>query len=274
MKKLSVKDITNNIKLRLPNTNKGNFGHACLIVGSKLMMGSAIICAKACMRSGVGKLTVNIQAQEVNILPIALPEAIISIRENKEVNYNLYAAIGLGCGIGVNTESVEIVNNIIANCKKPIVLDADALNIISNNKSLLNKLPKGTIITPHQKEFDLLFGKHINDQERIISAEMMAKKYKIVIVLKGHNTIITYNGNTLQNTTGNAGLAKAGSGDALTGMITAFLAQGYTSYDATKIAVYLHGFAADICLQKQSMESMLITDVIKCIGKAFKKIRK
>jgi hydroxyethylthiazole kinase-like uncharacterized protein yjeF len=274
MKKLTAKDITTVIKPRLPNTNKGNFGHACLIVGSRLMIGSAIISAKACMRSGVGKLTVHLPKNEAIALPITIPEAIISIRENKEINFELYTAIGIGCGLGVTAESTEILLHLLTNYKKPIVLDADALHIISKNKEMLNMLPKNTILTPHPKEFDLLFGKQKSSEERNNTAIAKSKIYKIIIVVKGNETMITSNGKAVKNSTGNAGLAKAGSGDALTGMITAFLAQGYVPFDAAKIAVYLHGLASDICLQKQSMESMLITDVIRSIGKAFKKLNR
>jgi hydroxyethylthiazole kinase-like uncharacterized protein yjeF len=152
----------------------------------------------------------------------------------------------------------------------PLVLDADALNMIAADKKLFKKIPERIIITPHPKEFDRIFGTHKTTQERINTAIKQAEKYNIVIVLKGHKTLITYEGGTFFNPTGNAGLAKGGSGDALTGIITAFLAQGYEPFTAAKIGVYLHGLAADIALKEQSMESMLITDVIECLGTAFK----
>ncbi len=150
-----------------------------------------------------------------------------------------------------------------------MVLDADALNIISTDKKLFKLIPAQTILTPHLKEFDRLFGIHSSMIERIKTATLISKKSKIIIVLKGYRTVITYNGVVFENSTGNAGLAKAGSGDALTGIITAMLAQGYSPINSAKASVYLHGLAADICLQNQTMESMIITDVINCLGKAF-----
>jgi hydroxyethylthiazole kinase-like uncharacterized protein yjeF len=266
LKKLTKNSIKGILKLRVPSCNKGDYGHAYIIAGNSNTMGAAVIVATACMRCGVGKLTVNIPQNEATILPIALPEAMICIREKDCNNFNLFSASGIGCGIGVSKESLQILTYLLAEFNKPIVLDADALNLIGENKLLLNKIPSTTIITPHPKEFDRLFGIHKTTETRIVTAIAKAKKYNIIIVLKGHQTLITHNGISF--------LAKAGSGDALTGMITAFLAQGYKPFDAAKIAVYIHGLAADICLKKQSKESMLITDVIKCIGNAFKIIMK
>jgi hydroxyethylthiazole kinase-like uncharacterized protein yjeF len=274
LKKLTKNIIKAIIKPRAANTNKGNHGHAYIIAGNTSTMGAAVISAKACMRTGVGKLTVSVPFDEALVLPIALPEAMICIREKDCNNFDLFSAAGIGCGIGLSKESLQILSYLMAEFKKPIVLDADALNIIGENKSLLNKIPKDTIITPHPKEFDRLFGIHKTTEARILTAITKATQYSIIIILKGHETLITCNGISFVNTTGNAGLAKAGSGDALTGIITAFLAQGYTAFDAARIAVYMHGLAADITLQNQSMESMLITDVIENLGKVFKVILK
>jgi NAD(P)H-hydrate epimerase len=151
-------------------------------------------------------------------------------------------------------------------------LDADALNIVAAHKKLLAKIPAGTVLTAHPKEFDRLFGNHATLEERVATAIKKSVEYNVVLVLKGHETVVTFNGECFINTTGNAGLAKAGSGDALTGIITAFLAQGYNPFDAAKLGVFVHGFAADFTLHQQSMESMLITDVIECLGTAFKQI--
>ncbi len=272
MRKLTKHNLQNILKPREASSHKGNFGHALLIVGNSGKMGAAVIAAKACMRAGVGKLTVSVPQDEADILPIALPEAMICIREKDCDNFNLFSAAGIGCGIGTSKDSLQTLIYLLEQLKKPIVLDADALNMIAENKSLISKLPKESIITPHPKEFDRLFGTHNNHLERILTAIKKATELNIIIVLKDHKTLITFDGKSFLNTTGNVGLAKAGSGDALTGIITAFLAQGYQPFDAAKLAVYIHGLAADICLKKQSMESMLITDVIKYLGKAFKKL--
>jgi hydroxyethylthiazole kinase-like uncharacterized protein yjeF len=272
MKKLTKHIVRDIIKPRDASSHKGNFGHALLIVGNSGKMGAAVIAAKACMRAGVGKLTVSVPQDEANILPIALPEAMICIREKDCDNFGLFNAAGIGCGIGISKDSFQTLIYLMDQFKKPILLDADALNFIAENKSLLKKIPLGTIITPHPKEFDRLFGVHKTTEERVLVAIEKAKQHKIIIVLKGNETLMTNDGIAFVNTTGNAGLAKAGSGDALTGIITAFLAQGYKPFDAAKLGVYIHGLAADICLKKQSMESMLITDVIECFGEAFKKV--
>ncbi|MEO6903006.1 MAG: NAD(P)H-hydrate dehydratase [Bacteroidia bacterium] len=272
MEKLNDNTINALIKPRAASSNKGNHGHALIVAGSKGKMGACVIAAKACLRSGVGLLTVNVPNNERLILQTAIPEAMLIMREDDIKNLNAYSSIGIGPGIGLTEKQKKIIRIILNKVTIPLLLDADALNIIAANKNLLKKIPENTVITPHPIEFDRLFGTHHSHVERIKMAVELSKKYNIVIVLKGAKTLITYKGEAVINTTGNAGLAKAGSGDALTGVITAFLAQGYNSYNAAKLGVYLHGLSADIALEKQSMESMLITDVIECIGKAFKHI--
>ena len=271
MKALSKSYIKSILKPREASSHKGSHGHALLIAGSKGFMGSSVIASRACLRSGAGLLTVNIPEEERFILQTAIPEAMLVMRENTMSDLNNFSAIGIGPGLGTGKESEEILVSILNDFNKRILLDADALNCISSNKSLLEKIPKETIITPHPKEFDRLFGTHKDNNERMNTAIQKSKELKITIVLKGHHTLITYNGDTFYNTTGNAGLAKGGSGDALTGIILSFLAQGYDPFGAAKLGVYLHGFAADLTLKNQSMESMLITDVIESLGKALKK---
>jgi hydroxyethylthiazole kinase-like uncharacterized protein yjeF len=271
MKALSKSYIKSILKPREASSHKGIHGHALLIAGSKGFMGSSVIASRACLRSGAGLLTVNIPEEERYILQTAIPEAMLLMRENTISDLNNFSAIGIGPGLGTGKESEEILVSVLNDFNKRILLDADALNCISSNKSLLEKIPKETIITPHPKEFDRLFGTHKDNNERMNTAIQKSKELKITIVLKGHHTLITYNGDTFYNTTGNAGLAKGGSGDALTGIILSFLAQGYDPFGAAKLGVYLHGFAADLTLKNQSMESMLITDVIESLGKALKK---
>ena len=269
---LTKKYVQSLIKLRQSNSNKSNYGHALIVAGNTGKMGSAVIASRACLRSGVGLLTVKIPQEERFILQTSIPEAMLIFREDAKTDYNFFAAIGIGPGIGVNLISKQELSEILVNSKKPLLLDADALNIISQNIDLIEKIPKKTIITPHSKEFDRLFGFHKNTHERIETAILKAKELDIIIVLKGPKTFVTNGIDGFFNTSGNAGLAKAGSGDALSGMITSFLAQNYEAYIAAKMSVYIHGLAADIALEKQSMESLLISDVIECIGKAFKHI--
>jgi hydroxyethylthiazole kinase-like uncharacterized protein yjeF len=257
------------LKQRDPFANKGDYGHSLLIAGGIGKMGAAVIAARACLRSGTGLLTVCVPRSERAILQSAIPEAMLGFREDI-TDFTSISAIGVGPGIGVGKDSKKILRSLLKHFKGPVLLDADALNVLAANSKLFKKVPKGTVITPHPKEFDKLFGPHATDEERRNAAIDLANKLELVIVLKGHQTLVTTAGCSFLNTTGNVGLAKGGSGDALSGMITALLAQGYVPFVAAKIGVYLHGLAADFALDKQSMESMLIDDVIEQFGKAFK----
>lgn len=272
MKKLTKIFIKNIFKPRAIDSNKGTHGHVLLIAGNIGKMGAAVISAKACLRAGAGLLTVNIPIDERFILQAAIPEAMLEIRANKQSGFSNYTALGIGPGLGLTKDSLKILQQILLSFTKPILFDADALNLLAANKKLLLKIPANSIVTPHPKEFDRLFGNHKNQEERIKTAVNKSKELQIVIVLKGHQTIIVKGTEIYLNTNGNAGLAKGGSGDALTGIITAFLAQGYAPINAAILGVYLHGEAADITLKKQSVESMLITDVIENLGKAFTNI--
>jgi NAD(P)H-hydrate epimerase len=272
MKKLNKTYVKSILKLRKSDSHKGTYGHALIVAGSKCKMGAALIASKACLRSGVGLLTVCVPEDERQIIQIGLPEAMVEIRQKTLGNIESFKSIGIGPGLGTDKKSVKFVKSALST-KIPIVIDADALNIIAQyNWNFL--LPKNGILTPHPAEFDRLFGEHKSKPERMLKAMKMAKELSIVIVLKGHETFICGPENSFINTSGNAGLAKGGSGDALTGIITAFLAQGYKAIDAASIGVYVHGLAADICLKNQSMESMLIGDVIDKLGNAFMKIVK
>jgi hydroxyethylthiazole kinase-like uncharacterized protein yjeF len=272
MKILTKGHIKSQIKEREAFSNKSDYGHALIIAGTKGRMGAAVISARACLRTGVGLLTVCVPQDERSILQSVIPEAMLLMREMHEYDLDKFSTIGIGPGIGTDKASEELLTDIMLKFNKPLLLDADALTIISANKKLIHKIPAKTIITPHHAEFDRLFGVHQNNDDRINTAIKKAKEHNIIIILKNHITVITSPEKIFYNSTGNAGLSKGGSGDALTGMITSFLAQGYKPLNAAKISVYLHGLAADLTLKEQSMESMMITDVIENIGKAFKTI--
>lgn len=258
---------------RLPHSHKGSHGHALLIAGNHGKMGAAVIAAKACLRSGVGLLTLGIPENTAAIFHSVLPEAMVLDREEESLVYNQYQAIGIGPGLGVDQFSINQVAAFLESDSVPIVFDADALNILSAHKNLLALVPKKAILTPHPKEFDRLFGVFENDMQRREKALALSKEFGWVILLKGHQSFVVADGIGTLNTTGNAGLAKGGSGDCLTGIITAFLAQGYEAATATRLAVYLHGLAADLALEDQSMESLLASDVIDFLGKAFKTLQ-
>lgn len=273
MKLLDKKAVKAILKPRAPASHKGDHGHALLIAGNKGKMGACVIGAKACLRSGTGLLTANVPEEERSIIQTAIPEAMIAIREDWQ-HFSDFSAIGIGPGLGLSGDSKKLVMQVLEEVHQPVVWDADALNILSTKKNWLKKLRKNAILTPHPKEFDRLFGSHHSQEQRIKKAIDTAAALDCILVLKGSETLITCSRGTVVNSSGNAGLAKGGSGDALTGMITAFLAQGYEPFAAAKLGVYLHGLAADVALGTQSMESMLITDVIECIGKAFQNILK
>ena len=268
--KLDLNCIKKTYKKRPCDSHKGTHGHALLIAGSSDKMGAAIIASKACLRSGVGLLTVAFSPENKNVLFHSIPEAMY-VNSCVMNDLSPYNAIGIGPGIGVDEISLQYIYELYEN-KLPVVFDADVLNLIAKYKIDWKHFNFSFVLTPHPKEFDRLFGEHDSESVRRITAIKKAKELNCVIVLKGHKTFITDGIHTFENTTGNSGLAKGGSGDALTGMITSFLTQGYTALESAILGVYLHGLAADITLQTQSEESMLITDVIENIGLAFKSL--
>lgn len=262
------------LKSRNSFTHKGNFGHACLLAGSYGMMGAAILSAEACIRSGVGKLTCFIPKCGYDILQISLPEAMCKTfgkKHLKELPDNLdFDVLGIGPGIGNIPSHEKLLKDIFKKFSKPVVIDADALNVMSSKPSLYKKIPKGSILTPHPKEFERLFGKTSSDFCTIELALKKAAEYNIFIVLKGHHTFIaTPDGNGYFNSTGNAGMATGGTGDVLTGIITGLLAQKYTSLHACLLGVYIHGLAGDLASANLSQEAMKAGDIIDFLPAAF-----
>jgi ADP-dependent NAD(P)H-hydrate dehydratase / NAD(P)H-hydrate epimerase len=274
--KLITKEIIQKIfKPRNRFANKGNFGHALLLAGSYGKMGAAVIAAKGCLKSGAGLLTCHIPKCGYEIMQSSIPEAMITTDDDEHILTGLkeeiskYTVLGIGPGIGTDARTKFFLESILKQYKKTIIADADALNIISADKKMLSLLPPLSVLTPHPKEFERLFGICENDFERMQSAVENAKKYQCIIILKGHNTFIALpDGNGYFNSTGNAGMAKGGSGDALTGMVTGFLAQGYQPWEAAVVCVYLHGLAGDIAASYFSQQSMLASDLVDCIGQA------
>ncbi len=259
--------------------HKGTYGHAALLCGSKGMMGAAVLSSLACLRSGVGKLTTYIPESGYHILQTAVPEAMAFVAgedylssANKIEQFN---AIGIGPGIGTQPSHKKLLADVFTAVKTPMVIDADALNILADNKELLNLIPPQSILTPHPKEFERLFGKTENGFERLTLALSKSNELNINIVLKGHYSFIsTPDGTGYFNSSGNAGMATAGSGDVLTGIITGLLAQGYSAIHASLLGVYLHGLAGDIAAIKFSQEAMIAGDITNCLGDAYHKINK
>ena len=260
------------IKPRENFAHKGKFGHTLLIAGNKGKMGAALLAAKACLRSGAGLVTLNVPENSLNIVQTALPEAMCMTRE-EPAEWEKFTTIGIGPGLGTKEDAADILLQLLQQFKKPVVLDADALNILSENKEWLQQIPAGSVITPHPKEFERLFGRFDNEMDRLHKAIALSHEHDFIIVLKGHHTLIAYKGKGWFNNTGNAGLAKGGSGDILTGIIAAFIAQGYDGLKAAISGVYLHGLSADLALQQESQESMLASDIIERLGEAFYEIQ-
>jgi NAD(P)H-hydrate epimerase len=254
-------------KKRTKFQHKGSFGHLCLIAGSEEMAGAAVLSARAALRAGVGLVTVMSPTANRQILQVTVPEAIFNSEWNSKTNYT---AIAIGPGLGTTQSAVQFLKATLLNFKRPMVMDADALNIISEHSELLASIPSGSILTPHPKEFDRLVGKCETTTERIHKAIELSNNYQLVVVLKGAHTLIALpDGTVYFNTTGNPGMATAGSGDVLTGMLGALLAQGYSSASAACLGVYLHGKAGDLALRSQSVESLIASDIIENIGSAF-----
>lgn len=273
--------LKNEIKLksRKKFDHKGKYGHALLIAGSYEKTGAAILSSKACLRTGVGLLTVHVPQSAYEIMQTAVPEAMLMIDET-ETNFlkkellNKFNAIGIGPGIGKKKSMRMALKTVIENSDVPIVFDADAINILAENKEWLNNIPKNSIFTPHPKEFERLVGKSTNNFDRSKMQVDFAKKYNVYVVLKGANTAVACpDGKIYFNSTGNPGMATAGSGDVLTGIILSLLAQGYSSKDAALIGVFIHGLAGDIAADEMSEEALIASDIISCLGKAFKEIK-
>lgn len=260
------------LKKRPKFSHKGTYGHALLLAGSEGKTGAALLSAESCLRTGVGLLTVHLPKCAVIPMHTYLPEAMIDIDSSEthcsEINDFLsYSAIGVGPGLGKNVETVNALKKIIQETIVPLVLDADALNIMADNPTWLSFLPDKTILTPHPKEFERLFGKTYNSYERLELQRKMSTLHNIIIVLKGAHTAITFpNGCCFFNSTGNPGMATAGSGDVLTGMILSLLAQRYTPEEAALLGVYLHGKAGDKAAEKKGEMSMIARDIVENIG--------
>jgi len=257
--------------------HKGTYGHAALLCGSQGMMGAAVLASLGCLRSGVGKLTAYVPKCGYNILQSTVPEAMSLITGEDFIlaapGIEKFDAVGIGPGIGLHSNHKNLLAEVFKKVNCPVIIDADALNIIAQQPALLKSIPTLSILTPHPKEFERLFGKTENDFERMQLALAKAKELNIYIVLKGHYSFIsTPEGKGYFNSTGNAGMATAGSGDVLTGIITGLLAQGYSPLNASLLSVFLHGLSGDIAAAEFSEEAMIAGDIVNNLGKTFQQI--
>jgi len=276
---LTGKDISTQIIRRGKFSHKGTYGHALLISGSYGKVGAAVLSAKACLRTGCGLVTVHVPKVGYEIVQTALPEAMISIdwsdiifTDVPEIDH--YSCIGIGPGIGTKHNTQKALFNLLERVEKPMVMDADALNILSQHKDWIQKIPANSILTPHPKEFERLVGETADDYARIQQQIKFAVKNKLILVLKGAYTSIAMpDGTCYFNSTGNPGMATAGSGDVLTGIILSLVGQGYDPAHAATIGVYLHGLSGDIAFEKMGQEALIASDIIENLGSAYLKLK-
>ena len=275
---LEEDDVRCRMRQRDDFAHKGTMGHALIIAGSRGMAGATMLTTKACLRSGVGKVTVHTPAANIIPLQIGVPEAILDIDPDncfftEAVSTDRFQAMGIGPGLGNNENSAITMIGQLRRAQCPIVIDADAINILATHKAWMQQLPAGCILTPHIGEFERLEGASSDSYDRLSKAIILADRQQAYIVLKGHNTaIVTPGGRIMFCPTGNSGMATAGSGDVLTGVITALLARGYAQADACLVGTYLHGLAGDIAAKKFGKESLMASDIIDALPEAFMRV--
>jgi len=274
MKSITKEEILKIYRPINPKAHKGTQGHALLIGGSYGKMGSVVLSSKAALRSGCGLVTAFVPKQGLEIVQAALPEAMALADENKKYITNIDFeiepdAIGIGMGMGQEEATQKGFHKFLQKNEKPLLVDADGLNMLSNNKSWISLLRPKTILTPHYKELQRLLGEWNSEEEKLEMAKEFSIKHELILVVKGAPTVIIDGKNTYENTTGNAALATAGSGDTLSGIITSFLAQGYVAHEASILGVYLHGLTADLALPRTGYQSFIASDIVAHLGEAF-----
>ncbi len=282
------------LKSRKKFAHKGSFGHSLLIAGCYGMMGAAVLGARACLRSGIGLVTSHVPRFGYKILQTSVPESLISIDQSdimfsEAPDLDGYSAVGVGPGLGCKPNSGKALKELIETVNVPMVIDADALNLLAANPGWIKLLPENTILTPHPREFDRLVSGLPGGEEKMrknrdkennpgysrhLEQIGFAMKYKLIIILKGAHTSIAFpDGNCWFNTNGNPGMATAGSGDVLTGIILSLLGQGYTPGNSALLGVYLHGLAGDLAAEASSEESLIAGDIIESLGLAFQYLK-
>jgi len=274
---LTRKGVKKILKQRSTFAHKGDYGKALLIAGSYGKIGACVLAARASLRAGVGLLTVHVPKVGYTILQSTVPEAMVSVDVNNEFfsdipSLDSFDVIGIGPGLGLAKETIQGFKKILES-GKPLVIDADALNMLSSHRELLRTIPEGSILTPHPKEFERLVGMWKDDFERLEKQIKLAKETKAVIILKGaHTSIATPKGEVYFNSTGNPGMATGGSGDVLTGILTGLLAQKYSAEKTAILGVYLHGLTGDLAVMEKGMNSLIASDLVDFLSHAFKDV--
>ncbi|MBL7849843.1 MAG: NAD(P)H-hydrate dehydratase [Cyclobacteriaceae bacterium] len=272
---LTRKSVKKLLRPRKKFSHKGDYGRALLVSGSRGKMGAAVLASRGALRAGVGLLTTHVPKCGVLILQTAVPEAMVSVdpeemQVTKVLNIELFDAIGVGPGIGQSAETVPALRDLL-DAGKPMVLDADALNLLAAHRELLHLVPRGSILTPHPREFERLAGKWQNDFDRLAKQLALARQLKSIVIVKGaHSAVATPEGEIIFNCTGNPGMATGGTGDVLTGVLTGLLAQGHPAREAAMLGVYLHGLAGDIAAREKGLNGLVAGDLVDFLPSAYK----
>lgn len=266
-------DVYSRYKPVAHNAHKGNQGHALIIGGSYGKIGAVCLSAKAALKSGSGLVTAYLPKCGYTVVQSSFPEAMVLADGDEHITQISFdfqpKAIGIGMGLGQHKDTQKALYEFLKIVSVPLVIDADALNILSYNKEWLKLLPENTILTPHPKELERLMGSWKDDFDKIEMMKSFSKEYKLVLIAKDAHTMIIHNDTVHINSSGNAALATGGSGDVLTGIITGLLAQSYSTVDAAIFGVYLHGLTADIGIIETSKQAFIASDILKYMGKAY-----
>jgi NAD(P)H-hydrate epimerase len=275
---ITAKDCRKILKPRRKFDHKGTYGHALIVAGSLGKMGAAVLSTRAALRSGAGLVSAHIPKCGYCIMQVSVPEAMVTV--DKEENHFSHAedlekisTIGIGPGLGKEHATAEGLKNIFQTFKKPVVIDADALNLIAEDEKIRSGIPEGSILTPHPKEFERLVGKWTDDFDRLEKLKHLSQELRCVIVLKGAFTTIAEPGGTIYfNSTGNPGMATGGTGDVLTGILSGLMAQFYSPVQAAILGAFLHGFGGDLAAVEMGKDSLIASDVIDYLPQAFKSL--
>jgi ADP-dependent NAD(P)H-hydrate dehydratase / NAD(P)H-hydrate epimerase len=275
---LTRKSVCKILRKRLKFSHKGTYGHALLIAGSRGKMGAAILASRAALRAGAGLLSVRVPQSGYEIIQSSVPEAMADLDAHNDfftapVGTDKFTTIGIGPGLGQDHQTVRALATTLETFAKPMVIDADGLNILGANRELFHLVPSGSILTPHPKEFERLTGSWKNDFERLEKQKELAATLKSVVVLKGaYSSIATPEGNVFFNATGNPGMATGGTGDVLTGVLTGLMAQSYAAQEAATLGVFLHGLAGDIAVSERGINGLIASDIVDFLPNAFRKL--
>lgn len=275
---VTLNDARKILRLRAKFDHKGVYGHALIVAGSYGKMGAAVLASRAALRSGVGLVTAHAPGCGYTILQTAVPEAMVSVDKDQEHFTDFpslanFSTIGIGPGLGQSPATVKAFQELLQKFRKPMVIDADGLNILASNEALLTQVPQNSILTPHPKEFERLVGKWSDDFDRLEKQKQLAVRLKSVIILKGANSSIASPlGQVFFNSTGNPGMSTGGTGDVLTGILAGLLAQDYTPLDTAILGVFLHGLSGDLTVLEKGQASLVAGDLVDFLPQAFLKL--